>query len=502
MINIFTNNTEEFHTNYYISKLLIILFLLSLILIPLDDLPYFPMLGGLGKRASIYIFSILITLIFFLFIYNNKIFFIKSLENFLILSFFSFCILSIMVNLSSISNSFFKGQSGFKRVIIQVASITLLLITMYIIQFIVKKFKISIFTIRKFICLSFIPVSIIATLQLLNLLKLFDFSFIITKVSYLVNSSLRGDLYGTRIRGISAEASYLGMYCAFILPWFFSYLITSKNKITKLFYGAICFIILSLVVGTKSRTAIILTLMDLIVIGSLLLLFFKDVRIKFLSSLTLIVMIIFLFNFSSLMDLIINRPNIHNNSNTSNPPIEAPSNTVNNYEVGELISSISDNNIDSNIARSSMQKAAFNIGIKHPLFGVGLGQFGFYLNDNLPEGSKENSYEVRNWIDNNISVWPPVHSIYHRIFAEQGIPGLILYFSFIVTICLKLFVKIILNRNDKILCLIGIILLSSYSSILVGGLTLDQFAIPQFWIMSALCILYNANSLNIDKKLI
>lgn len=494
-MNIFTTNTKKFDTSSSILKILIAIFLLSLFLIPFDDLPYIPMLGGLGKRASVYAFSILVIISIFIFIRNRKIFFINNIENYLILAFYSSCIVSIIINFSSISESLLKGQSGFKRVIIQLASVTLLLLTLYIIQFIVTKCKLSIFTIRKYICLSFIPVGIVATLQLLNLLKLFDFSYIISKVSYIVNSSLRGDLYGTRIRGVSAEASYLGMYCAFVFPWFFSYLLTSKNKITKICFGAISFIILALVVGTKSRTAVILALLDILVIGFLIVLFYKNVRVKILSSLTLIIMTLFLFNFSSLMDLIINRPMSQENTN-----IETPSNTVDKYEVGGLISSISDNTIDSNIARSSMQKAAFNIGMDNPVIGVGLGQFGFYVNDYLPEGAKENSYEVRNWIDTTVSVWPPVHSIYHRIFAEEGLIGLILYFAFIVTVCLRLFIKIIVSRNNKIKCLIGIILLSSYSSILVGGLTLDQFVIPQFWIMSALCILYNSDLLSTDYK--
>lgn len=492
-MNVFTTNPKKIDNSYSISKIMITIFLISLFLIPFDDLPYFPMLGGLGKRASIYAFSILVFIAILIFIKNKKIFFINTIENYLILAFYSSCILSIIINFSSISESLFKGQSGFKRVIIQLASITLLLLTFYTIQFIVNKCQISIFTIRKYICLSFIPVGIVATLQLLNLLKLFDFSYIISKISYIVNSSLRGDLYGTRIRGVSAEASYLGMYCAFVFPWFFSYLLTAKKRTTKICFAVISFIILALVVGTKSRTAVILTLLDIIVIGFLIIFLYKNVKTKILSSLTLIFMTIFLFNFSSLMDLIINRPISQENTN-----IEAPSNTVNNYEVGGLISSISDNTIDSNIARSSMQKAALNIGIDNPIIGVGLGQFGFYVNDYIPEGAKENSYEVRNWIDTTVSVWPPVHSLYHRIFAEEGIIGLILYFSFIVTVCLRLFIKIIASRDDKTKCLIGIILLSSYSSILVGGLTLDQFVIPQFWIMSAICVLYNSNLLKIN----
>ena len=490
-MNVFTTNQKKFDTSYSISKIMITIFLLSLFLIPFDDLPYIPMLGGLGKRASVYAFSILVAISIFLFIKNRKIFFINTIENYLILAFYSSCIFSIVINFSSISESLFKGQSGFKRVLIQLASITLLLLTLYTIQFIINKCEISIFTIRKYICLSFIPVGIVATLQLLNLLKLFDFSYIISKISYIVNSSLRGDLYGTRIRGVSAEASYLGMYCAFVFPWFFSYLLTAKKRTTKIYFGSISFIILALVVGTKSRTAVILTLLDILVIGFLIVFFYKNVRTKILSSLTLIIMTIFLFNFSSLMDLIINRPLSQENTN-----VESPSNTVNNYEVGNLISSISDNTIDSNIARSSMQKAALNIGLDNPVIGVGLGQFGFYLNDYIPEGAKENSYEVRNWIDTTVSVWPPVHSLYHRIFAEEGIIGLISYFAFIVTVCLRLFIKIIISRNDKIKCLLGIILLSSYSSILVGGLTLDQFVIPQFWVMSALCILYNNDLLS------
>ena len=82
-MNIFTTNTKKFDTSSSILKILIAIFLLSLFLIPFDDLPYIPMLGGLGKRASVYAFSILVIISIFIFIRNRKIFFINNIENYL-----------------------------------------------------------------------------------------------------------------------------------------------------------------------------------------------------------------------------------------------------------------------------------------------------------------------------------------------------------------------------------------------------------------------------------
>lgn len=469
-MKLITTDFNSFKSDKFF-KALCYLFFVSIILIPFDDLPYITVLGGLGKRASVYPFFLIIVIAFTIFVLNRKIYFQKSIENILMASFFGVTIISVLINFSAISNSIFKGQSGIKRVIIQLASITTLILIYYIIQLIIVNGRIDFRTIRKYICISFIPVGIIGIFQLINLLQIYDFTTIIENTSYLVNMSLRGSSYGVRIRGVSAEASYLGMYCSFVFPWIFSYIITEKKKSTKAIYLIISMLILGLIVGTKSRTAIILTLGAIIVIVGLIILFYKNVTAKYITTISLTILTVFLFGFSS------NFENIRNSFVDS-----TTENSNNEYNVGNLITSISDPTIDSNIARSTMQKAAFKIGLDNPILGVGIGQFGFYCNDYINDDSKAASHEVRCWTDTTMDVWPPVHSIYHRIFAEGGIITLGIYLAFAITLCLKLLIKIIKNRND----LTSIILLSSYSTILIGGLTLDQYVIPQFWIMSAI----------------
>ena len=104
-MNIFTTDQKKINTSFSDSKIMITIFLLSLFLIPFDDLPYMSILGGLGKRASVYTFAILIAISIFLFIKNKKVFFINTIENYLILAFYSSCIFSILVNFPSISES-------------------------------------------------------------------------------------------------------------------------------------------------------------------------------------------------------------------------------------------------------------------------------------------------------------------------------------------------------------------------------------------------------------
>ena len=68
--------------------------------------------------------------------------------------------------------------------------------------------------------------------------------------------------------------------------------------------------------------------------------------------------------------------------------LQDPSTTTESgYEVNSIVSSVTDSENLSNIARSSMQNAALKMGINHPIFGVGLGEFGF----NFPQYVSENS---------------------------------------------------------------------------------------------------------------
>lgn len=223
----------------------------------------------------------------------------------------------------------------------------------------------------------------------------------------------------------------------------------------------------------------------------MILLFYSKPKVKIYTTFIIIVSFTLLTLYPKVITLIMNRP-IETPNITENQTQTHPTTTESGYEVNSIVSSVTDTENLSNIARSSMQNAALKIGINHPIFGVGLGEFGFNFSQYVSENSLR-SHEVQVWLDNSNPTWPPVHSLYHRIIAEIGIPGAILYFAFIFTVCLKLLIKIIKSKND----ILGILLLISYTSIIIGSLTIDTFLLTHFWLMTAIVTLYTQDKISI-----
>ena len=497
-LKFFTNDSSSIiDNNSTINHIVSLLLLFSFILIPFDDLPYFTQLGNISRRAAIYPLIIIIAILFFLSLKKLKVFFQPCIENFILIIFYIWVITSAIINISTIFNNFFKGASGFSKAAIHFTSLTLVILIYYGVQFILSQKNIRLIHIRTAITISFIPVILVSSIEILNLLNVFDFSSLLSKITYYLNLQLRGFVYGGRVRGVSAEASYLGMYCAFIFPWLLSYLYIHTTKLKQILSSISLLFLTLVVVTTKSRTATILLIFELVCITGLFLLFYKNIKAKIMTLSITIILGVSLVLYPTLIDKVTTYCN--NRTSVSESPTDEPektdnknqSNTSSQYNVSTIISSVADDNNLSNIARSAMQNSALKIGIDNPIFGVGIGQFAFNFSDYIKE-SDLRSHEVQVWLDNENPVWPPVHSLYHRFVSETGFIGALLYICFIFIICLKLFIKIIKEKKDTW----GIFLLVSYASIAIGSLTIDTFLLTHFWLMSGIIVCYNKKQIN------
>ena len=75
MKRIFCKDINEYN-NYNLNKILLILFLIAIVLIPFDSLPYMKsILGELGVRGPVYAFIPIFIIIFIYFIYKRRIYF-------------------------------------------------------------------------------------------------------------------------------------------------------------------------------------------------------------------------------------------------------------------------------------------------------------------------------------------------------------------------------------------------------------------------------------------
>lgn len=120
----------------------------------------------------------------------------------------------------------------------------------------------------------------------------------------------------------------------------------------------------------------------------------------------------------------------------------------------------------------------WNLFSRFPIFGVGLGNAGFYFPDALPAYAWR-LFEIRKlFFHQNILL--NVKSLWFRLIAETGIVGFSAFFSYLsVVFCMVLTLK----RSDKKFAkFIGWMGLFAIAAFLVEEMSLDTFALPYFWV--------------------
>lgn len=450
------------------------LFILSIILIPFDNLPYFKsLLGELSVRGSVYAFIPIIVLTFFNLLLNKEIFIPKGRTKTNILLFFAWVVISTVINLSSIFNNFFKGRTGNEKLVLQLFVFIFMLLIGYCSIYIIERNNITLKDIRRYILFSFIPVGVVGLLELLTIFSIIDFSSIIEKISYLVHFYNRGIVYPKGVRSVTGEASYFAMYSAFAFPFIISYVFTENKLKNKISWGALATLFFILILFTKSRTAYAIIFVEIFMLFA----FIISAKIDNSKKKILLVIavelaaIIFLFNqdFST--------------------KYGGDANSAQELSVTGLQNSLSDSDNMSNVARLGMMRAALNVGKDNPVFGVGIGQFGFYASQYVDERALA-SNEVQNWVNPKLETnfWPPSFSLYNRIVAEQGIIGILLWLNIGIYCLYRLIKRVYTTRND----FLGIALLMSFIGIAICSLNADTFAYISLWILMPLIDKYTS----------
>ena len=467
--------TNEFKFfNEKVEKILKYLFAISIILIPFDNLPYFKnILGELSFKGSVYPFILIIIIFIINSIMLKEIYINMKKQYYLIFIFIGWVFLSSFINFNSIITNNLKQRTGVEKFLLQGLVLIFMFMVMYVTEALISSKKISIQDLRKYILFSSIPVAIYGFIELLNLVGIFNLNSFIENVSYCIQTYHRGEVYYKGVRSVTGEVSYFAMYLAFALPWIGSFIFTEKNKVRRIGSSFLLLVLLILMIFSKSRTAYAIIFIQIFLFITFILLFKveKNNKILLIKGLGIVCTIFLLFNFTKLND------------------IGGDPNSVSKISIKSLIISLTDPNNMSNVARGGMQQAAIKMGIDSPIFGVGLGQYGFNTEDYISERAKE-SDEVKWWISDLAETresWPPAFSIYPRVLAEQGVVGLFLCSVFIINI-LKNFIKILWKRENDIL---GIALIVSYLCVLVSWWNFDTFASFGFWILTPFLVLYS-----------
>lgn len=483
MKRIFCNDINEYNNKNF-NKVLLVLFLISIVLIPFDSLPYMKgVLGELGVRGPVYTFIPIFIVIFIYFIYKKKIYFKWNLEKVLLVIFITWTAISASININTIIHNEFKERSGLEKLILQIMVLAFMVLIMYATEYIVSLNNISLKTIRKYILISFIFVSLYSFLEILQVYGILNVENILRKISYYIHYLNRGNLYGDRIRSITGEASFLGMYVAFAYPWVVSYILTEKRYTKKILYGIVVLYMLLLVYLTKSRVAYAVTMGEMVLILFGILLFDRKKLNKVLIVIITICSMLSINSFNTLNSYIMS---IRQQQGSTDEVIDDGYNI--DMSVGDVVQSLNSKTNHSNIARLGLQKSAINMGMDNPIIGIGLGQFGFYADQYIEEDARI-SFEIQRWTNpEEVDFWPPAFALIPRIVAEQGFVGAAIFIAFLLVTMIKFFVKYVkANENTmEILTMVSLI------GVIVSTFNADTYGLPQLWILLGI-IIYLSN---------
>lgn len=483
MKRIFCNDINEYNNKNF-NKVLLVLFLISIVLIPFDSLPYMKgVLGELGVRGPVYTFIPIFIVIFIYFIYKKKIYFKWNLEKVLLVIFITWTAISASININTIIHNEFKERNGLEKLILQIMVLAFMVLIMYATEYIVSLNNISLKTIRKYILISFIFVSLYSFLEILQVYGILNVENILRKISYYIHYLNRGNLYGDRIRSITGEASFLGMYVAFAYPWVVSYILTEKRYTKKILYGIVVLYMLLLVYLTKSRVAYAVTMGEMVLILFGILLFDRKKLNKVLIVIITICSMLSINSFNTLNSYIMS---IRQQQGSTDEVIDDGYNI--DMSVGDVVQSLNSKTNHSNIARLGLQKSAINMGMDNPIIGIGLGQFGFYADQYIEEDARI-SFEIQRWTNpEEVDFWPPAFALIPRIVAEQGFVGAAIFIAFLLVTMIKFFVKHVkANENTmEILTMVSLI------GVIVSTFNADTYGLPQLWILLGI-IIYLSN---------
>lgn len=348
-----------------------------------------------------------------------------------------------------IMHSASKGVSGLSRFSKQELIIVIGFVLVLFISTVVAKFNITLEQMSKYVIWSIRASVIVGVIEILG--KIAGISVCLT-ISYTIQSLVNNNPFiPGRIHSLSGEPSWYGIYCAFAFPFLVHAVVKDKRHRTLLL------LFLVTIYFTLSRTMYAVVLVQS--------LFFIVPIVKIVTSRKVIGPA---FICAALLIWI-----GYNNWDVVHVSAQTVTGTL---------SSVQDTSLDndqsySTTTRLGMQMTAFNIGVAHPIFGIGQGQFMFNYAKYIPVWAM-GTYEIKD--DLYGDGFPQTHGIYARIFAELGGIGIILWLGIWIAILFRL-IRMFPKANDKLRADIRL-LVPLVIGVFVTGFNMDSFRMMVIWL--------------------
>lgn len=124
--------------------------------------------------------------------------------------------------------------------------------------------------------------------------------------------------------------------------------------------------------------------------------------------------------------------------------------------------------------------AAWEAYQSHPLTGVGLGASGFRMYANMPDWALSGVPEIARQLSPSSNLYPNPKNLYVRLLTEMGLPGFLLYVTFLFT--LLAYALKSLRRAEPFWRFVGAAGFFSVVAIAAQGISQDSFAMPEMWV--------------------
>lgn len=332
----------------------------------------------------------------------------------LILILFVVLVIGIAANYGEITTAYFKGRSGFSRVITQGMMLSFgLMVTLLFYNL----------TIRGFLPMmalgARIAILIMAGVggpEIGSWYSLPGLTQMHQALAVVIHAAQGAD-YTQRLRMTAFEVSWAAVMLTFLFP-FAIMDIPSRNWRLP----AIVLLVFVLTILAQSRTALLVLGFQIIILMWQLLRHRLDMAIHVATVGMLAALVLVL------------------NPGTSQKVSKLAYNMVNSGSLSGPEESSTEENV-SNVTRYASVRAGLKMFGEHPILGVGLGQYGFNY-PRVVQAEDFRSWEVRNYaVSSPGTTWPPGFSLHVRMLAETGVLGYLVFLAMIIPIMIRAFAR-------------------------------------------------------------
>jgi O-antigen ligase len=445
-----------------LKKLYTLLFFIGLFFFGFNEFEGIPQLGEFKNEAG----ALFFIAGFALLVADGKIGIpIKNPMFKILLIFLAWCIVTTLLNLPTVIESYFKHTYGLNRFVRQYFSLILSTIVFLMLYWnVIKNMPIKdiLLKIRKVFFLSLIVASaygffetlfvvfhIGPALTVLNLFAYFPF--------------LEPEVHTERISSIAYEAPFLAIYLITIAGWMFSYILTEKKWYK--FLPTLAILVLTYYSG--SRTGLMVIFVQLLIFSSFL---YKSRKYRMYIGYAALFVV-----FSGAVLLAINSEKVIKSVETKLESFDFVGNLKNNI---------------SNKSRFGIQYASLRVFEESPVIGVGFGQQSYHSRFHYPGWATKNNYEFELWYKNpNEKAFPPGYNIYTRMLAETGIIGTLLFLWLLYTVIKR--ARILTKTRADEEKVLAIIILITFVGFAINWLQIDTFRLYGFWLCLAILMRMN-----------